>query len=568
MTLAVNVHAPDLSCKPLGVIATEQPPLSGKALAFARELYRREVTKPAQVRGKVHRHLRLVSAQISATPARGNRVARQAIAAIEEEIARGRKSNWSGTRAQALALLSKHLAASGRLPTLRTWREALHVIAASTGLVVLRGRVVEIRFGMARAGDPGHVRLEVLENAPVGCDTADRATGTDAVDRVSGRDTGSEKGASSGFELGSAYRGTHARVNLAGSSSCGLSFSEWSQACGRYEWTRRVMMLMVRSGDLRGTSRDAARQLLDRAKGKVSTGGRRYALRTASPSAPLWPKHLARQTVLRGLERALVRLAGEGLIRHEGDVWALPSSWVDNAALASRGLEEQAMVVPSHPSRAMVEHLRRNGVEAPETLTAPEAEAISRRVYAEKPSPKPKVHKGLAPQEPAYKPESVPRVDHCNAVHVMFAEASERGLRVGPQRHVDALDAVLREEHAANADPAHEGGSAWRARLDEALARSPDVLAPYLLAVIRGRAEDRKVPSLPAAPMQRVIDREPKPSYKAPEQPPYMAPEHGRTIATAPATIPVFVRTSPLRPWEIAAEQQAAAWGRRKESAA
>jgi len=548
MTLAVNVHSTDLQRKTLPSTPSE-PPLHGKALAFAREQYRREVVRPAKARGIVHRHLRLVSGMTHAASSRGNATARQICAAIEDEIARGRKNRWTGSRAKAFKVLARALAAHGALPGDRAWREGLRVVAASTGLVVLRGHTVEIAFDVARAETPEDARLRLLENGQLACDSATDASDSAPVapSENSGLacDTASPK-TDSGVRFQGGPIEERPRVTRPLPSST-LPFSAWAQATGSSLWGKRIAQLLLRSGDLRGSSRDAARQLLGRAMGKVTTGGRRYTLRgtTSRVGPPSWTKTTARQTILRGFSRALERFVALGLLVRDGDAWKLPL-WPDHEALVERGIREIAVAEPSPPSPAMQAHLRSNGVVGPETLSAPEAREVSKRFYADAPVPKHKPDT-FRPEFNTGKPESVPRVDHCDAIHMMFVVAAEAGLRVGPQQHVDALDANLQDEAEAIGCTFHEGGKAWRAVMDKMLERDPEVLAPYLLAIMRDRTEARKkaeqaAPVLPPAPVQRV---------KAPASP-LPADHHG---------VPTFIRTTPMRPWEAAAEARALANG-------
>ena len=548
MTLGVKLHAPDPSRKTIPLTPSE-PPLHGKALAFAREQYRREVVRPAKARGIVHRHLRLVSGMTHVTSSRGNATARQICAAIEDEIARGRKNRWTGSRAKASKVLARALAAHGALPGDRAWREGLRVVAASTGLVVLRGHTVEIAFDVARAETPEDARLRLLENGQLARDSASDAGDCAPVapSENSGLacDTASPK-TDSGVRFQGGHIEERARITRPLPSSS-LPFSAWAQATGSSLWGKRIAQLLLRSGDLRGSSRDAARQLLGRAMGKVTTGGRRYTLRgaTSHVGPPSWTKTTARQTILRGISRALERFGAQGLLVREGETWSLPR-WPDHEALAERGIREIAVSEPSPPSPAMQAHLRSNGVVGPETLSAPEAREVSKRFYADAPVLKRKPD-GFRPEFNTSKPESVPRVDHCDAIHVMFRVAAEAGMRVGPQQHVDALDANLQDEAEEAECTLHQGGVGWRAVMDKMLERDPEVLAPYLLAIMRDRTEARKKaeqagPVLPPAPVQRV-------------RPPAVTPvaDHHE--------VPTYVRTSPLRPWEAAAEARAIAKG-------
>lgn len=159
-------------------------------------------------------------------------------------------------------------------------------------------------------------------------------------------------------------------------------------------------------------------------------------------------------------------------------------------------------------------------------------------------------------------------IDECRAISVMREVGKARGWRIGSHEAVRDLDRHIKEIATKRNIDLAAGGGQWRYLLDE-YAHKARFVAPYMLAVLReieagweafGYRHD-PAEALCEAPMQRVkasTHRDVKP-----ENP--LAPEQ---IDERHPDVPVYVRTTPLRPWEAAAEERARGWGRRKESAA
>jgi hypothetical protein len=517
------VHAPFLPRKTL----FEPNRASGGLLAsgMAMELLRREVARPAAVRSMIHRKLRLVSGATRSAPARGNRTARQIVAALEEEISRGRKKRWSGSRAKAKNTLRRALLAHGSLPGDRAWREGLRIAAASTGLVVLRGRTVEFAFDVAGAETTDDRRLKSLNNGQIACDSVLHARSSLPKRPAGACDTVSENEDSS-VRLQAGPTKERARTT----SPKGWrrrSFSEWTQACGSTMWGQRLVPLLLAMGDLRGSVRDAARQLLGKAMGKAPDGVRRYVLGTAAarttPAPPSWVMS-SRQTVIRGIARTLERFDAAGLLERDGDLWRLPN-WDNRSELTSRGLEEVAPASPMPPSPAMQGHLRKQGVKDPATLSAPEAIALSKRLFEER-----RVTRAPQGATPPIEP-------CCPAIDVLRVEAARRGWAVGSAAAVEQLDRVLKARTVAIGCRLAEGGDYWDYVLSLYAPRAR-LVAPYLAAVFANVPENEAL-DLPPAPMQ--------------------------TVRSVPDSIPIMGPVAE-RPWMIAAAKRAAAWGPQRKA--
>lgn len=135
------------------------------------------------------------------------------------------------------------------------------------------------------------------------------------------------------------------------------------------------------------------------------------------------------------------------------------------------------------------------------------------------------------------------------AISVLREVAKSKGLRVGSHESVRDLDRLLKAVDAKRGTDLAKGEGRWRYLLDEHAAKARFV-APYLLKVVEQIEIDweragftvEPPPVLPPAPVQRV-----KPPAVTPP-----ADHHG---------VPTFVRTTPLRPWEAAAEARAIARG-------
>ena len=140
------------------------------------------------------------------------------------------------------------------------------------------------------------------------------------------------------------------------------------------------------------------------------------------------------------------------------------------------------------------------------------------------------------------------------AISVLREVAKSKGLRVGSHEAVRDLDRLLKRVDAERGTDFAKGEGRWRYLLEEHAAKARFV-APYLLKVVEqieidweregftvAQVEVTPAPVLPPPPVQRA---------KAPAVTP-PADRHG---------VPTFIRTTPMPPWEAAAEARALANG-------
>lgn len=405
-------------------------------------------------------------------------------------------------------------------------RKGLERLERVTPLVQRAGDLWCIKIGeYGRIVDPDDPRLAALGEGHTGDrDTADRFGSENGVrdrdTRASGTTNWLAPSESRSKERGCARARLGPEVMLFSSS---ITKSAWLRCCssatrGKTEvWDGRAAQLFrqlieASNGDeVRGSSRDVARTL--------------YDLDRASPS-PLIPLHLAtstgRSSALRGLERAIERFVRDCLVLCDRGAWRLPRMHV-HRELGRRQIPEAPTAKP--PSATMLDSLRRRGIEQPEQLSAPEALALHRRLHTERQQQRAHLrgHAAHTAPSPPRLGQSKPRdcghararPEHCQGTHEIVVFAHERGIDIGTQPQVDALDAALRErdaaipeEHRAGVWLMSEGGELLRWAVEHEW--GPKVrssLAGLVTSIVRGHTA--------AAPLKRDQDA-PQPTASTP----------------------------------------------------